>query len=154
MEWINQIGFWHWWILATVLIVLELFAPGAFFLWIGISAAIVGALLWLIPGMAWEAQLTVLAILSVVSVVGWRMYLQRHPIQTDRPVLNRRGHHYVGRVFTLEEPIVNSFGKIRVDDSTWKVKGTNLPAGSKIQVTGVDGVILLVVPATTVSSAF
>lgn len=153
MEWISQVEFWHWWILAAALIVLELFAPGAFFLWIGISAAVVGGLLWLLPNTTWETQLVVFAVLSIVSVVGWRIYLRRHPIQTDRPVLNRRGHHYVGRVFTLEQPIINGSGKIRVDDSIWKVQGADLPAGAKIQVVGVDGVVLQVVPATTVSSS-
>lgn len=151
MEWVNNLEFWHWWILAVVLIVLELFAPGAFFMWVGISAAIVGTLLWLLPGMSWEFQFVLFSVFSVVSVIGWRMYLKKHPIDTDRPVLNRRGHQYVGRVFTLDEPIVNNQGKIRVDDTTWKIRGADLPAGAKIQVTDVDGVILLVVPATTVT---
>lgn len=153
MEWINNVEFWHWWILAVVLIVLELFAPGAFFMWVGISAAIVGALLWVMPGLSWEAQLAVFSVFSVVSVIGWRFYLRKHPIQTDKPVLNRRGHQYIGRVFTLQDPIVNGLGKIRVDDTSWKIQGADLPAGAKIQVTGVDGVILLVVPATTVTTS-
>ncbi|MDH5633700.1 MAG: NfeD family protein [Gammaproteobacteria bacterium] len=152
MEWASLVEFWHWWILAVVLIVLELFAPGAFFLWIGLSAGLVGALLWLIPGTTWEWQLTVFAVLSVVTVVGGRNFLRRHPIHTDAPELNRRGHHYVGRVFALNEPIVNGYGKIRVDDSTWKISGSDLPSGAKIQVVGVDGVVLKVVPATTVTT--
>jgi hypothetical protein len=40
-------------------------------------------------------------------------------VESDQPKLNRRGEQYVGRTFTLEEPIVNGHGKIRVDDSTW-----------------------------------
>jgi len=28
--------FWHWWVLGLMLIVVELLAPGAFFLWFGI----------------------------------------------------------------------------------------------------------------------
>ena len=37
-----NVNHWHWWILAVALVVLEAFAPGTFFLWMGISAAVVG----------------------------------------------------------------------------------------------------------------
>jgi hypothetical protein len=50
----------------------------------------------------------------------------------------------VGRVFTLEQPIVNRQGKIRVDDSTWKIEGTDCTAGTNVRVVGVDGVVLKV----------
>jgi membrane protein implicated in regulation of membrane protease activity len=35
-------------------------------------------------------------------------------------------------------------GKIHVDDSTWKIEGKDCVAGSKVEVVGVDGVILKV----------
>ena len=120
---VENVEFWHWWIAAALLLVLEIFAPGAIFLWLGISAVVVGFLLWGIPSMSWEIQIVIFAILSVVNVLAWRMYLRKNPIKTDQPVLNRRGHQYVGRVFTLTEPIVNGVGKIKVDDTTWKVSG-------------------------------
>lgn len=63
---------------------------------------------------------------------------------TDQPTLNRRGEQYVGRSFTLTEPIINNNGVIRVDDSTWRINGADLPAGSTIKVVGVQGVILQV----------
>ncbi|WP_338063185.1 NfeD family protein [endosymbiont of Riftia pachyptila] len=58
--------------------------------------------------------------------------------------LNRRGEQYLGRSFTLEDPIINGEGKIRVDDTTWKIRGNDCPGGSQIKVIGVDGVVLLV----------
>ena len=80
----------------------------------------------------------------MVSAVGWRAYLHRHPTETDKPTLNRRSQQYVGRTFTLEEAIVNGQGKIHVDDSTWKIEGEDLPAGTKVKVTGADGTVLKV----------
>ena len=68
----------------------------------------------------------------------------RHPTETDQPRLNRRGEQYIGRTFTLDEPIVNGLGKIRVDDSTWKIEGGDCAAGTRITVVGVDGVVLKV----------
>jgi len=141
---LEQMDFWHWFILAVVLIVFEMFVPGASFLWIGIAAALTGMLLWLIPTMAWTTQVLIFAVLSVLSVIAWRSWSKKHPVETDQPALNRRGEHYLNRVFTLDEPIVNGVGKIRVDDSTWKIEGPESEAGSKVKVVGVDGVILLV----------
>lgn len=136
------IEYWHWFLLAVALIILEVFAPGVIFLWMGIAAGIVGIIAWLVPNMAWEWQFIAFAILSVLSVAVGRSYLTRNPIQTDQPKLNRRGEQYVDRVFTLEEPIVNGIGKIKVDDSTWKIEGEDCPAGMKVRVVGVDGVVL------------
>ncbi len=142
-----QPDFWHWWILALGLIILETVLPGTFFLWMGISAIVLGLLAWLIPAMSWEMQLMLFAILSLVSIVGWRMWQRRHPEESDQPNLNRRAEQYIGRVFTLETPIENGYGKVRVGDTLWRVKGGEASAGSKVKVTSVDGVILVVEPA-------
>jgi hypothetical protein len=75
-----------------------------------------------------------------------RRFLRKHPLATDRPWLNRRGQQYVGRQFTLAEAIVDGRGKLRVSDTMWKVRGPDLPAGSHIRVTGVDGATLTVEP--------
>ena len=135
----ESITYWHWWILAAALIILEVFAPGAFFLWLGIAAGVVGGLIYLTPALGWEYQVLVFSVLSVASILVWRKYFRITPEETDEPALNRRGEQYVGRVFTLTEPIVNSMGKIRVDDTTWKIRGEDCPVGTRVQVTGVDG---------------
>ncbi len=141
---IEPIGHWHWWILAAVLIILEVFAPGAFFLWLGLAAVTIGGVVYVLPDMIWEYQLLLFSVLSVISIVIWRKYFRSTPADTDQPHLNRRGEQYIGRVFTLEVPIVDGVGKIHVDDSTWKVHGDDCPAGTRIEVTGVDGTILKV----------
>lgn len=140
----QHIDHWSWWILAIALLVLEAFVPGTFFMWLGIAAGVVGMLLLLAPGMGWEYQIVVFAAISVASIVLWRLYFRKHPVTTDQPTLNRRGAQYVGRTFTLGEPIVNGQGKIRVDDTTWKVLGEDCDAGSRVKVIGVDGVQLKV----------
>ena len=140
----DQLTYWHWWILGVGLMVLEIFAPGTFFLWMGVAAGVVGFILLLAPELGWQYQFMVFSIFSIVSIAGWRLYLRKHPTQTDRPTLNRRGEQYVGRYFTLEHPVVNGLGKIHVDDTTWKIRGEDCVIGSRVKVTGVDGTILLV----------
>ena len=144
MEWLDNVVFWHWWILAGVLLILELTSPVFFFLWLGFAAAAVGFILLLVPGISLEIQLVAFGVLSVVAVVAWRRYREVHPPKSDQPLLNQRGQQFTGRVFTLDEPIVNGVGKVEVDDSTWRVKGPDLPAGQRIRVTGVDGVVFVV----------
>lgn len=142
---LEQMVFWHWWILAVLLAIIEVFAPGAIFIWLGASAGVVGFVMLALPETSWKIQLLIWSVLSVASVVGWRLYLKRNPTETDRPTLNRRGEQYVGRQFTLAEPVVNGWGKIQVDDSTWKIECDNdLPAGAKVEVTDVEGTVLRV----------
>lgn len=135
---------WHWALAGIVLLILEIFSPGVFFMWMGMAAGIVAALVWVFPAMGWQAQVLIFAGLSVVTVVAGRKWLNRHPLETEEPTLNRRGEQYIGRTFTLDDPVVNGMGKIRVDDTTWKISGTDCPAGNRVTVTGVDGVVLLI----------
>jgi len=144
MAWLEHIVFWHWWILAGLLLILELTAPAFFFLWLGIAAVAVGLILLVFPSIPLETQLVLFAVASIASVLAWRKYREVHPLITDQPNLNRRGQQYIGRVFSLSAPITNGVGKVTVDDSTWKVKGPDLPAGTHIKVTGIDGVVFKV----------
>lgn len=144
MELLQQVEYWHWLILAVVLVVLEVFSPGVFFLWMALAAVVTGLLLMAMPDLSWQVQLVSFALLSMGTIVLARLVLKNHPIHTDLPMLNRRGEQYVGRTFTLEQPIVNGQGKIRVDDSTWKVHGADCPAGTRVKVDGVDGTVLVV----------
>ncbi len=144
MEFFQDVTYWHWWVLGVILIILEVFSPGAFFLWMAIASAVVGFVLMLVPGLDWEFQLLVFALFSVVSIVLWRMNLSKNPTKTDQPTLNRRGEQYVGREFVLNAPMVNGVGRIQVDDTTWKIAGTDAPEGVVVRVIAVDGVVLQV----------
>jgi inner membrane protein len=141
---LTEMVFWHWWIAGIVLLAIEIFAPGFWFLWMAVAAGIVGAILYFLPDTSWQWQVLLFAVLSVTSMIAWRAYQRRYPTISDQPNLNRRGEQYVGRVFTLDEAIVNGTGKIRVDDTTWKVTGDDRPLGAKVKVTGVKGTVLTV----------
>ena len=141
MEWLDQIEFWYWLIAAVVMIVIEMLLPAAYFLWMGISAFIVGLILYAVPEMHLLIQVVIFGVLSVVTLVLYKRHKKSNPTVNDEPNLNRRGDQYIGRSFTLEEAIVNGVGKVKVDDSTWKVRGTDMPAGMKVRVMSVDGTV-------------
>ncbi len=143
-----QVDYWHWWILAGILLLIEMLAPSFFFLWLAIAAAVTGLVMLGVPELGWQYQLMIFSGLSVVSIALFRRYQRRNPETTDQPTLNRRGEQYIGRTFTLDQPIVNRDGSLRVDDSTWRIAGDDLPAGTRVTVTGVNGVVLEVARAT------
>ena len=150
MEWINDIIYWHWLILAVALIILEILMPGAYFLWMGISAVVVGAVMFVFPTTTFLVQVLIFAILSVITVMMYRSYRKENPLVTDEPALNRRGEKYIDQKFTLTEPIVNGEGKIKVDDSTWKVVGMDMPAGMIVRVVSVESTTLKVEAMTSI----
>lgn len=135
---------WSWWIIAAVLVILEVAAPGVIFLWLGVAAGVVGAVVLFAPDLDWKLQLGLFAVLSVVSVVASRRYLKRNPLHTDHPALNRRGQALVGRTVTLDEAIRDGHGRIRIDDTRWRIEGEDLPAGTRVQITGAQGSTLKV----------
>ena len=145
ITWLDGMQFWHWWILAAVFAGIGILAPGVFFIWLAAAAALTGLSALFIPGLGWQIEALIFAVLAVASVVFWRNYIKRNG-QKDDPAatLNRRGEQMIGRTAVLSEPIQNGRGKARIDDTVWRVEGTDLPAGTQIKVVGVDGAILKV----------
>jgi membrane protein implicated in regulation of membrane protease activity len=136
-----EIVFWNWWVIALILLVIELLAPGFYFLWMAASGFVTGLLLWLMPALDIKLQIFIFSVLSIVAVIAWKLYGKKHPITTDHPLLNKRGQQYIGRVFSLYQPIENGEGKIKVDDSIWKVHGEDCDIHTKVKVTAIRGTV-------------
>ncbi len=143
IEWLQQIEYWQWLSLGLLLLILEMFVPGAIFLWCGTSALIVGLLHLFIPDMMWQWQWVIFSVLSVVSFFVWRHYFRgTHPEENNQ--LNQRSKALIGRRATLVEAIENGFGRIQLDDTFWRVEGEDLPLGAAIEIVDVDGATLKV----------
>ena len=141
-----KLAWWHWWILAAALAAIETFMPGAVAIWFAASALVVGALLLVLP-IPWELQLVLFGVFGFVAVILYRMWARRNPDVSTDPTLNRRAAQYVGQVLTLVEPLDHGYGKARVGDTVWKVKGPDLPAGARVRVVDVEGAVLVVTGA-------
>ena len=144
-SWVVAMGAWIWFVLAAIFLLIELLLPGVFMLWLGFAAILVG-IISLATSWMWQAQLIAFAIIAIACIPAWR-YFARSVSANDRPFLNRRAEGYVGRVFTLEKPIVGGVGTIRIEDTVWRVSGPDLPAGSRVKVARADGADLAVDPA-------
>ena len=146
VETLNALGTWNWLIVGLVLVGLELLAPGVFMLWLGLAALLVGLLSFVVP-WSWQAQLIAFSIFAIAAVPLWRRVGNARGGATDQPFLNRRADALVGRVFTLERPIVDGSVTVRIDDTVWRVAGRDAPAGSQVRVVAAEGASLRVEPA-------
>jgi inner membrane protein len=146
MDYLANLGVWNWFILGGLLLVMEIIAPGTFMLWLGMSAIIVGVVSLLVV-WPWQAQLVAFAVLSIASIILWRKFSPKLQEVRAQPFLNRRTEGFIGRVFTLDKPIIDGSGTVRIDDTIWQVRGPDCPSGARVKVTDADGATLHVMPA-------
>ena len=134
---------WHWWIAALLLGIVEVLFPGAVAIWFAAAAAVVGSLRLVLP-MPWQLQCALFALLSFGSLAAWRRWKRDHPETSAQPRLNQRAAQYVGETCELSEAIVDGHGKVRLGDGYWKVRGPALPAGARVRVVAAEGALLVV----------
>ncbi len=140
---LNELGPWTWIILGFVLLAAEIAAPGVFLIWIGLAALVVGIISLVIwgPGAAlwtWEVQVLVFLAMSGLSVLAGKRLVGGKEGDSDLPLLNRRSEQFVGRTVTLADPIVNGFGRARIGDSSWRVRGEDAAAGTRVRIVRVE----------------
>jgi inner membrane protein len=143
----STLGTWNWLIFGLILMILEAAAPGVFLFWLGLAALLVGLISFALH-LSWQIQLLMFAVFAVAAVPIWRRLARPNGAGSDsKPFLNRRADALVGRVFTLEKPIIDGTGTVRVDDTVWRVAGPDTPAGSRVRVVQADGANLTVAAA-------
>ena len=146
-EMFYSLGTWNWLIFGFILMALELLAPGVFMFWLGLAALLVGLLSFAID-LSWQAQLLVFAVFAIAAVPLWRRVARGNSgVSASNPFLNKRTDAMVGRVFTLEKPIIDGSGTVKIDDTIWRVAGPDTPAGSRVRIVQADGASLTVAAA-------
>jgi len=143
----STLGNWNWLIFGIILMALEVAAPGVFLFWLGLAALLVGLLSFVLHPH-WQAELLMFAVFALAAVPIWRRLARPNGAGRDaKPFPNPLPDALVGRVFTLEKPIVDGTGTVRVDDTIWRVAGPDAPAGSRVRVVRADGANLTVAAA-------
>ncbi|MFT5450952.1 MAG: hypothetical protein ACI9N9_000432 [Enterobacterales bacterium] len=141
----EHILYWHWIVLGLVLFVLEMLIPGFVLMWFGVGALLVGGLLYIFPDMIWQWQFLIFSMFSLFSLMAWKYWSRNNP--DDDPefgVLNQRGRALIGRETVLIESIVNGVGRIQLDDTFWRVNGTDMENGKLVRIIDVEGATLKV----------
>ena len=146
-EMFSTLGTWNWLVFGLLLMGLELMLPGVFLFWIGLAALLVGLLSFVIAP-SWQLQLLMFAVFAAAAVPVWRRVARSNSgVSNSNPFLNKRAEAMIGRVFTLEKPIVDGTGTVRIDDTIWRVAGPDTPAGSRVRIVRADGASLTVAEA-------
>jgi membrane protein implicated in regulation of membrane protease activity len=139
----------YWLVLGLALMVLELFNPGAFMLWLGLGALLTAAVVMVAADLATVWQIIAFGLFSLVAILAYREWRRRNPRveASDRPLLNQRAAQLVGEVHVLAEPIVDGRGRLKIGDAFWSVFGPDQEAGTRVRIIATDGVSLTVTPA-------
>lgn len=146
-EMFESLGTWNWLIFGVVLIALEVVVPGVFLFWFGLAALLVGLASFAFDP-SWQSQTLMFAVFTAAAVPLWRKLARSNAVPSrDNPFLNKRTAALVGRVFTLEKPIIDGAGTVRIDDTIWRVAGPDAPAGSRVRIVQADGADLTVTAA-------
>ncbi|WP_291424531.1 NfeD family protein [Deinococcus sp.] len=135
---------WHWWVLGALLLILEVMAPGVFFVWLGLAAFALGLVVFVLP-LSVPFQLLLFAIFSVMSVLVGRRYVGRLALGGhEGNDLNEGASRLIGRTVTVTTSIVNGLGRVRVGDSDWRAQGPDTPAGAIVIIVAAEGPTLIV----------
>jgi membrane protein implicated in regulation of membrane protease activity len=139
------LGPWSWWVLGLVLAMVEVLAPGTFFIWFAVAAILTGTVALMVD-LGWQAEILLFVALAVVAALaGRRIYGRSRPAEENR--LNDRAARQVGRLAVLDTAIAEGTGHIRLDDTRWRVEGPDLPAGAKVRIVAFRDGRLQVEPA-------
>jgi hypothetical protein len=141
------LGTWNWLVFGIILMALELVVPGVFLFWLGLAALLVGLLSFAIHP-SWQAQILMFAVFAAAAVPLWRRLARSNSsVSKSNPFLNKRADALIGRVCTLEKPIIDGCGTVRIDDTVWRVAGPDTPAGNRVRIVQADGASLTVAAA-------
>lgn len=148
---IEALGPWTWVAAGLLILGIEIMMPSTFLLWPGLSALVVGFITLILGTDAtiwpWQAQVLVFLFLSVaLAVIGRRIMKNRKMDKSENPMLNERGAQLIGQTAQLNEPITNGSGRMKIGDTTWRVKGEDVKAGTSVKVVDYDAGTLIVEP--------
>ena len=131
-------------ILAAILFVLEVMAPGIFLMWFGMAAAVTGAIAFGFD-IGWQWQLVWFCLLSLAAVLlALEISAQESACKASGRCSTSVRCSISASATILIDPIVNGRGSVKIGDSVWRVEGPELPKGARVRVIGADGTLLKV----------
>lgn len=109
--------------------------------WLGIGAGFTGLLMLFNPEGLWRWQLPLTALVVLVAP-----YFADIFTAIKKPFTEYPGKQFIGQVITLDDPIVDGKGEIRLDNQTWRLSGADNPTGTKVRIIALSDRTLYVTP--------
>ena len=149
---LSDLGPWSWFIVGLILLVGEVILPGVFLIWFGLSALVIGTLTLVsftdVAWWPWQAQLVAFGVLALVLALVGRELFPADAKNDDASKINDPLGRLTGSEASLSEAIVNGKGRVKLGDTTWRVRSANdMPAGARVRVVGNEDGALVVVEA-------
>lgn len=144
---LSQLNVWHWLTLGLLLLAIELLGTAGYFLWLGLSALLVGALLLVLP-LGWQLQWLAFASFALVTTwLWWRRQFSQDKQHDATRDLNQKEKQLIGRMIPIAQDTAAGEFQVTLGDTRWTARcATPLAAGTVVSVIALDGIILLVEP--------
>lgn len=143
-----NVEWWHWMAVGLVLVVLEIAAPGGFFvIFFGLAAMVVGALVLFGTGGPLAVQLLLFSVLSAAFLLLFRNPLLRR-MKFDRgtdEIDNLTGEPATA----LDDIAPSDAGRVELRGTTWRARNggaTPIARGTRVRVVAVDRLTVVVIP--------
>ena len=140
--------YYHWFIAALVLSLIEILTPGFVILWFGVSAAIVGILDLLgLHNTVW--QIVIWIILSLLMVVMSRTFFKTIFVKSPGENYHSNVDVLIGKEAYVTEEInnVKGQGRIKVEGQDWAARSEDnsiISAGETVEITRYEGIKMFV----------
>ncbi|MGY2572608.1 NfeD family protein [Vibrio sp. C8] len=147
IEFLTQLNHWHWLAFGLCLLAVELIGTAGYFLWLGISALIVGVVVAFLP-IGWQMQWMSFASFSLITTwLWWRRQLSTDKQDDAHRELNQKDKQLLGKTSVVEQDIEAGQFRLILGDTTWTAEcDVPLKAGTRVKVIHVDGIVVKVEP--------
>ena len=148
MMWFAENAHWIWWAIGGALLSIELIAPTAFFLSIGVASTLVAIIQWLI-GRNFDLTVSLLMFtaFSAFTLLLWWKFMHKRSWQSqDRSVhLNIRGQELIGMNIVLKEPLLKEVGYVSMNlkGVLWRLEGPAASKGTQMKIVAIKGNTLI-----------
>lgn len=137
---------WIWWSFGLLSLALEVTQPGSFvFVFFGIAAFGMGAMLWVLPDMSIGFQSLCFVILAPLSMVVFRTRLVRWFHM--RRIKSEHGDLHAPQMALAAENILpGEVGQVQLHGTVWRGRNmgtTSLQAGLTYRVVGTENITVL-----------
>jgi hypothetical protein len=109
--------------------------------WLGMGAGLTGLLMLLNPDGVWRWQFLLVIGGVLLAPLLADLFAALKRVFTEYP-----GKQLIGQVVTLEHPIVDGVGTIRLDNLEWQLAGSDCPAGTQAKVVAINDRTLHITP--------
>jgi len=144
MEFLGELTWLHWFIIAGILMVLEVSTGTLYLLFVAAAALIVG-LFNVVVDASWQTDLLLFGILSAVSLLVGHYVIKPRLNEQTADGLNEPANALVGKRVRALADFKTGEGRVQLGDSQWRaMTNDNIEAGEELVVVGVEGSTLRV----------